>query len=98
MEGHAVTSQLEYKPSRSIYVTVPWNSISSHYGHCGPGVVISIAALMTERVALWDVVGRHLTEFRSSREFVGAVADAMGGEVMIIPWLLFNTHSSCCSA
>ncbi len=42
-----------------------------------------------------DTIDRRLTEFKSSREFVSSVADAMEGEILITPSLLSNSHSSC---
>ena len=47
----------------------------------------SMVGLCQYRMSL-DTVGRRLTEFKSSREFVGAIADAMEGEVPIISSLL----------
>jgi hypothetical protein len=53
-----------------------------------------MVALCLYRMSL-DMIGRRLTEFKSSQEFVGSVADAMEGDRLIIPSLLSNTHSFC---
>src|SRR5438445_13186343 len=37
---------------------------------------------------LLNEIGCHLNEFKSSKEFVGAVADTIEGKVLIIPSLL----------